>query len=731
MGNRAGQQLGKYHLIQLLGAGAFAEVYLGEHIHLKTLKAVKVLHTVLADDNTEGFLREAQIIASLNHPHIVRVLDFEIENHTPFLIMDYFTQGNMRRPYPKGSQIPLASVASYLKQIASALQYAHEQKIIHRDIKPENILVDQQHALAISDFGTALMSQSSRHHTTQEIAGTAAYMAPEQLQGHPQRASDQYALGIVVYEWLAGDIPFHGSFTEIASQHLFIPPPALATKVPNLPEEVEQVVLKALAKDPQQRFANVQAFASAFEQAYIAAPANRATVQSQQSTQTLITPPMPNDMPIRHFPGIQQAKVIIAGRTPKTTNSATTSPIPSPHTTTLLPKGTPKPSQHLSRRVVLASLGGVAGLGIGTLAITWAASTRTDGTSNTHTPTPKGATTTANSSTPSTGNRTLTAFITYTSSGDIWAAAWSPDGKYIALSGNDPIIHVWDPKTGKDVFTYKGHTGKGRGTAVVALAWSPTGDRIVSVSTTTDINGNRPDVQVWNVKSRKLITSYTGHNPAPGYENIVGSVSWSPDGTRIASAGVYDGTTRLWSAQTGVTIYTYQSQAPHPVWKAAWSPNGNFIASASFGSVVNGAFRPTGGGNVQVWTIDGTLVNTYNDFTDQGDIAWSPNSQYIISSGSDNQMHLWNASTDIVERRFADPYHVAWSPNGRQIAAVEFDTTLQNTSMIQLFDTSTGTSLATLTGNTSPINVVAWSPDGTTVLSGSGRGKNVALLWKV
>jgi serine/threonine protein kinase len=695
MGNRAGQHLGKYHLIQLLGAGAFAEVYLGEHIHLKTQKAVKVLHTVLADDNTEGFLREAQIIASLNHPHIVRVSDFDIENHTPFLIMDYFTQGNMRRPYPKGSQIPLASVVSYLKQIASALQYAHEQRIIHRDIKPENILVDQQHALAISDFGTALMSQSSRHHTTQEIAGTAAYMAPEQLQGHPQRASDQYALGIVVYEWLAGDIPFHGSFTEIASQHLFIPPPALATKVSNIPEEVEQVVLKALAKDPQQRFANVQAFASAFEQAYIAAPANRATVQSQQSTQTLITP--------------------------------------------LLPTGTPKPSQHLSRRAVLASLGGVAGLGIGTLVITWAASPRADGISGTYTPTPKEATTTSTSSTPSignspipaTGNRTLTALITYTSSGDIWTAAWSPDGKYIALSGNDPIIHVWDPKTGKDVFTYTGHTGKRQGAAVVALAWSPTGDRIVSVSTTTDINGNRPDIQVWNVKSRKLITSYAGHNPELGYENIVGSVSWSPDGTRIISAGVYDGTTQLWNAQTGVTIYTYRGQAPHPVWKAVWSPNGKFIASASFGSVVNGAFSQTGGGNVQVWSIDGTLVNTYNDFTYLGDIAWSPNSQYIASSGSDNQMHLWNATTGIVERTFAGPYHGAWSPNGRQIAAVEFDTTLQNTSMIQIFDTSTGTPLATLTGNTSQINVVAWSPDGTTVLSGSGGGKKVALLWKV
>jgi len=265
--NRVGQQLGNYRLIRLLGRGGFAEVHLGEHLRLNTQAAIKVLHTSLEEDDVGGFLREAQMVARLRHPNIVRVFDFDVENHTPFLVMDYLPNGNVRRSHPKGTPLPLHTLVSYVTQVASALQYAHDEKLIHRDIKPENMLLDRDNTLVLSDFGIALMSQSSRSQSPQEVAGTAVYMAPEQFQGHPRRASDQYALGIVVYEWLTGDRPFHGSFSEIASQHLFVPPSSLREKVPTIPLAVEQVVLKALAKDPAARFASVQAFATALQAA--------------------------------------------------------------------------------------------------------------------------------------------------------------------------------------------------------------------------------------------------------------------------------------------------------------------------------------------------------------------------------------------------------------------------------------------------------------------------------
>jgi serine/threonine protein kinase len=265
--NLIGQQFGSYRLLRRLGAGGFAEVYLGEHIHLGTQVAIKVLHTQLAPTDIDSFRMEARTIAHLIHPHIIRVLDFNVAGSTPFLVMDYAASGTMRERHPRGSIIPLSTIVTYIQQIADALQYAHDEKLIHRDIKPENILLDQRNNVLLSDFGIALVAQSSRYQNTQDVIGTAAYMSPEQIQGKPRPASDQYSLGIVVYEWLSGTRPFEGSFTELCAQHMFAPPPPLREKVPIISPEVEHVVMTALAKDPKQRFGNISAFATALQQA--------------------------------------------------------------------------------------------------------------------------------------------------------------------------------------------------------------------------------------------------------------------------------------------------------------------------------------------------------------------------------------------------------------------------------------------------------------------------------
>ena len=268
MVDRIGQQLGKYRLTQLLGKGGFAEVYLGTHLHLGSQAAIKLLLAQLATaGEVERFRREAQTIAALAHPNIVRVLDFDVEDGTPYLVMDYAPNGSLRQHLPEGTPLPPARIVPLLSQVADALQYAHDQKMIHRDIKPENMLVGRRSEVLLSDFGIATAAQSTSQQKTQGVAGTAAYMSPEQLQGKPRPASDLYSLGVVVYEWLAGARPFVGSFTEVASQHLFTPPPSLRDQVPGLAPAVEQVVLTALAKDPKERFGSVRAFATAFAQA--------------------------------------------------------------------------------------------------------------------------------------------------------------------------------------------------------------------------------------------------------------------------------------------------------------------------------------------------------------------------------------------------------------------------------------------------------------------------------
>ena len=267
------RQFGNYHLIRLLGQGGFADVYLGEHVHLNTLAAIKVLRTQLVADDITNFRNEARTIAHLSHPNIVRVLDFGVEGNIPFLVMEYAPNGTLRQRHPRNVAVPAGVVAPYVKQVAAALQHAHDQKLVHRDIKPENMLLGRNNEVLLSDFGIALVTQSilaqslSESSTSDTAAGTILYMAPEQIQGKPCPASDQYALAVVVYEWLCGVRPFNGSYMEVAVQHMQAPPPSLREKLPTISPDVERVVLKALVKDPNQRFDSVQAFANAFEQA--------------------------------------------------------------------------------------------------------------------------------------------------------------------------------------------------------------------------------------------------------------------------------------------------------------------------------------------------------------------------------------------------------------------------------------------------------------------------------
>src|SRR5947209_764880 len=218
MTDRIGQQLGNYRLLRLLGRGSFAEVYLGEHIHLESQAAIKVLRSVLQDEHKDDFLMEARRLVRLKHPHIVRFLEFGFEGGVPFLIMEYAPNGSLRTQHPAGSQVLLETIVSYVKQVAEALQYLHEQGLVHRDVKPENMLLGSNQEVMLSDLGIAAVAHASS--SIIGIAGTPAYMAPEQILKTARPSSDQYALGIVVYEWLCGNWPFYGSLALMLNQHL-------------------------------------------------------------------------------------------------------------------------------------------------------------------------------------------------------------------------------------------------------------------------------------------------------------------------------------------------------------------------------------------------------------------------------------------------------------------------------------------------------------------------------
>ncbi|HET8846872.1 MAG TPA: serine/threonine-protein kinase [Ktedonobacteraceae bacterium] len=281
MATHIGEQWGNYQLVRLLGQGGFAEVYLGEHVRLGMRAAIKILHSRLAGEDIANFQREARTIAELAHPHIIRVLDFDVQQGVPFLVLEYAPNGSLRQKHQLREQIPLAQVVDYVQQIASALQYAHDRKLVHRDVKPENMLLNAQGQVVLTDFGIATIAHSTSSMRPQETSGTLAYMAPEQIQGKPRPASDQYALAVTVYQWLTGNLPFQGSASEIIAQHLAVMPPPPSEKAPNISPEVDQATLTALQKNPQERFGSVQAFANAF------------TVASNETSRTASsTPPL-------------------------------------------------------------------------------------------------------------------------------------------------------------------------------------------------------------------------------------------------------------------------------------------------------------------------------------------------------------------------------------------------------------------------------------------------------
>ena len=308
MTNRIGQQLGNYRLLRQLGKGGFAKVYLGEHVHLKTLAAIKVLHQVqLSSEEEEKFRIEAYTIANLKHQHIIRVLDYGIQESTstPFLVMDYAPKGTLRRRYTAGTLLSPLHILSYVKQVASALQYGHERKVIHRDIKPENMLLDENDRVRLSDFGIAIVYETSLGANTLDKSGTPPYMAPEQLRGKPLPASDQYSLGIVVYEWLCGARPFSGILGELIHQHEYAVPPLMREKVSSLSPAIEEVIQKSLAKNPDERYANVWDFALAFQDAcrveqkngdtqrtvVLSAPPSLMPAPAERAKQFVATPP--------------------------------------------------------------------------------------------------------------------------------------------------------------------------------------------------------------------------------------------------------------------------------------------------------------------------------------------------------------------------------------------------------------------------------------------------------
>ena len=285
--NTRPQHLGKYELLERLERGGMGEVWKAYDTQLRRHVAIKLLNTSLqADPNFVSlFTREAQFVASLHHPNIVQVHDFQFTDAvgseaTAYMVMDYIEGGTLadyiRETSCRGQFPPASDIVYLFTSISLALDYAHQRGMIHRDIKPANILLDKRNPLGrsmgepvLTDFGIARMQGTAISTLTSSVVGTPRYLSPEQAQGRPSdERSDLYSLGIILYELVTGTTPFRGDNPlAIMMQHIYETPPEPTTFNPNISPALSSVVLQSIAKDPEQRFSTASAMTIALAQA--------------------------------------------------------------------------------------------------------------------------------------------------------------------------------------------------------------------------------------------------------------------------------------------------------------------------------------------------------------------------------------------------------------------------------------------------------------------------------
>ncbi|MBX5456935.1 MAG: serine/threonine protein kinase [Thermogemmatispora sp.] len=635
MVSRIDQRLGGYRLVRLLGQGHMTRVYLGEHVHTGAQAALKVVEAQLSSQELAELLIRAQILTRLEHPHIVRVFDFGAEDGQPFIVMAYAPHGTLRERHPRGIPLPLPTVVSYVRQVAAALQYIHGYKLIHRDIKPHNMLLGPDNQVWLSDFDIATVARSAgyRREKLQGFEGTVPYAAPEQLRGRPRLASDQYALGVVVYEWLTGDWPFLGTTQEIALQHQIAPPPSLRERAPTVPPLVEQVVLRALAKDPNERFPSVEEFARELERA------------SRQ--ERLPLSPLPRSQfksPLPFAPAAAQSAAAPAAELPP--SSVVTTP-------RLVYRG------HSARVASLA----------------WASHGRYLASSS------------QDESVQIWDSRSgETLLVQRGLSLEAPAIVWSPDGRYLAMTDGllSEVVQLLavlphDARAAR-LESPAGARYEGLSERILALAWSPDGKYLAAA-------GEERVVLVWEIASRRVVCTYRGHHGS------IAALAWSPDSRQLASGGE-DRTVHVWepTASTGGNIRIYYGHHDK-VNAVAWSPDGRFVASASDDQSVQvwEARDPRGldGGREPLcyYGHNGGVTS----------VAWSPDGRLLASGSVDEQVHVWRADGEVTPITPLLSYRghsdwvstVAWSPTGDALASGSWDGT------VQIWEPSSGKAAAT------------------------------------
>jgi serine/threonine protein kinase len=769
-----GQQIDRYRILRLLGSGGMGEVYLAEDARIEQQVAIKVIRAEASPyPNNEAsqeaarlFQREAKAIAKLDHPHILPLFAYGEQRlgnlALIYLVMPYRREGSLSDWLRQRGQAGLLSrpdVAHLVGQAASALQHAHDRQVIHQDVKPSNFLIRHRPEkperpdlpdLFLADFGIAKFTTatSAMSHT---IRGTPTYMAPEQWEGHPVPATDQYALAVMTYELLTGRSPFQGGERQVMYQHLMVLPAPPSTVNSHLSRDIDTVLLHALSKQPEQRFASMTAFSTAFQQAVQAQAAQETAAPPYLSGP--LTPPTPvSQGDIRAVLAISTAEAQLG-----TTRTLT---LPGGRKVTVSVPAGARDGQivRLDGQGETSPAGGPAGALILTLLVKTAeepspftspsAGQAEEAVLTAHpaagaTDAPPVSKTGQQGTVSNTAQyemRTLPSHSHEPIEAVTPASQVSPPSTEPALPSR-PVVERIDEMTPviqeeQQASGVPAHrAAKPAETATEQRPFFPAEPSlgaaqpqqrgisrrsvVVGLAGLAVVGGTGGGL-LWLARSRQPFT------PTPlsvgtvlytyqGHFNTVTTMAWSPDGRRIAS-GSHDDTVQVWGAADGGNVFTYRGHSSY-VLAVAWSPDGRRIASGSGGY----SYSPqvTKENTVQVWDAsNGGNVFTYFGHSDEVHaVVWSPDGKHIASGSHDKTVQVWDASTgaNVFTYRGHSSFvnAVAWSPDGRRIASGSTDQT------VQVWDASKGGNVFTYRGHFSQVvEAVAWSPDSRRIASG-------------
>ncbi|MCC6261321.1 MAG: protein kinase [Anaerolineales bacterium] len=268
-----GENIGPYRIIEQLGQGGMATVYKAYHAALDRYVALKVLHPAFHQDQTftARFQREARVVAKLEHPHIVPIYDYSEHEARPYLVMKFIEGDTLKARFSSGP-LSAAEIEKVVDSVGSALAYAHKQGILHRDVKPSNVLLANDGTIYLADFGLARIAEAGESTLSSDsIMGTPQYISPEQAMGAKDLDSgtDVYSFGVMLYEMIVGQVPFSADTPfSIIHDHIYTPLPLPISVNPNVPEQVQRVLLKALAKQRADRYQNIDEMCVAFKNAW-------------------------------------------------------------------------------------------------------------------------------------------------------------------------------------------------------------------------------------------------------------------------------------------------------------------------------------------------------------------------------------------------------------------------------------------------------------------------------